>query len=60
MNNAPTPQQIAQARNNARITQTAAASLVYSSLRTWQAWEAGTTKMSPAHWELFQLKVKQQ
>lgn len=54
----PTPQQIAQARNAARITQTAAASLVHASLRAWQKWEAGDAKMPGASWELFNLKLK--
>jgi DNA-binding transcriptional regulator YiaG len=55
----PTPQQIAQVRNNARITQTAAATLVHASLRAWQKWEAGDAKMPPAAWELFTIKVKE-
>lgn len=54
----PTPQQIAKARNAARITQTAAASLVHASLRAWQKWEAGDAKMPGASWELFNLKLK--
>ena len=53
-----TPQQIIKARNAARITQTAAASLVHVSLRTWQKWEAGDARMPPAAWELFTIKIK--
>lgn len=58
MNTTPTPQQIRDKRNNAHLTQTAAAALVHSALRTWQDWEAGKAAMHPALWELFTLKVK--
>lgn len=54
----PTPQDIIKARNNARITQTQAAAIVQASLRTWQNWESGATKMRPALWELFKGKLK--
>lgn len=53
----PTPQQIINARNNARITQTEAAEMVHSKLRTWQSWESGQSKMHQAIWELFKLKL---
>lgn len=56
----PTPQDIARMRNDVRITQTEAAAIVQASLRTWQNWESGATKMRPALWELFKQKVKQQ
>lgn len=55
MNN-PTPEQIRAARESAGLTQTEAARLIYSTLRTWQDWEAGKAKMSPAFFELFRLK----
>jgi len=32
------------------------ASLIYTSLRTWQQWETGDRRMHPAFWELFNLK----
>lgn len=57
MSTKPTPQQIAKARNNAGITQTAAAKLVMSGLRTWQDWEGGKSKMHPGLWELFTIKL---
>jgi putative transcriptional regulator len=54
----PTPQQIRDKRHRAHLTQTAAAALVHSALRTWQDWEAGKAAMHPGLWELFTLKVK--
>lgn len=50
---APSPQDIRDQREFAGLTQTHAAQLVHSSLRAWQAWEAGERKMHPAIWELF-------
>lgn len=54
---APTRWQIREARGN--LTQTQAATLVYSSLRSWQKWESGKSNMPLAEWELFQIKVKE-
>jgi DNA-binding transcriptional regulator YiaG len=53
----PTPDEIKTARKAAGLSQTAAAALVHSGLRTWQQWEEGSRRMSPAHWELFKIKV---
>lgn len=53
----PTKEQVKQVRLDAGLSQTEAARLVSSSLRTWQYWEAGTFKMPAAKWELFQNKV---
>lgn len=53
----PTPAEIRAARERARLTQTAAASLIYSTLRTWQDWEAGIARMHPGLWELFRQKA---
>jgi putative transcriptional regulator len=53
----PTPEQIKEARRKAGLSQTTAAALIYSTLRTWQDWEAGIAKMHPGLWELFRLKV---
>lgn len=58
MNN-PTPQEIRAAREAAHLTQTAAAELIYSKLRTWQDWEAGKRKMHPGLFELFKIKVSE-
>lgn len=53
----PTPAQIRAARQAAGLSQTAAASLIYSTMRTWQDWEAGKAAMHPGLWELYQIKV---
>jgi DNA-binding transcriptional regulator YiaG len=53
----PTPEQIIQARKAAGLTQTQAAGLIFSTLRTWQDWEAGARRMHPGLWRLFQLCV---
>lgn len=55
----PTPHEIRAAREAAGLTQTAAAALIYRTLRGWQEWEAGNRRMSPALWELFRHKVSQ-
>lgn len=47
-----------QTREEAGLTQTEAAGMVYVELRAWQHWEAGTRPMHPAFWELFRLKTK--
>lgn len=52
----PTPEQIRAAREAAGLTQTAASTLVHSTLRRWQEWEEGKHRMHPGLWELFQLK----
>lgn len=59
----PTPNEIKQARIKAGLTQTQAAELIYSTMRTWQDWEGNPThgkvpRMHPGLWELFQAKVK--
>lgn len=53
----PTPEKIKAARKAAGLSQSAAAALVHSKLRTWQQWEAGHRKMHPGLWELFRLKI---
>ncbi|QXW20370.1 XRE family transcriptional regulator (plasmid) [Comamonas aquatica] len=53
---APSPSQIIAVREGMGLTQSEAASLVHSVLRSWQQWEAGDRKMKPAVWELFCLK----
>lgn len=52
----PTPAEIRAARTASRLSQTAAAELIYSTLRTWQDWEAGKAHMHPGLWELFEAK----
>ena len=53
----PTPDEIVGERFNARLTQTEAARLIHSTLRTWQDWEAGKARMHPGLWELFILRI---
>ena len=52
------PAAIIAAREEAGLTQTAAADLIYSGLRTWQQWEAGDRRMHPALWDLFRIRVR--
>lgn len=53
----PAPSEIRQARSAAGLSQTAAAALISSTLRTWQDWEAGKARMHPGLWELFLSKT---
>ncbi len=53
----PTPEQIKKARMDAGLTQSQAADLIYSELRTWQHWEKGDRDMHPGLFELFVIKV---
>jgi DNA-binding transcriptional regulator YiaG len=53
----PTPKEIAQTREEAGLTQTEAANLLYVSLSGWQRWEQGERRMHPALWEYFVLLV---
>ena len=55
----PTREEIRAARADSGLTQTAAAQLIYSTLRTWQDWEAGIASMHPGLWELFEAKRPQ-
>lgn len=55
----PTPSEILQARESAQLTQTEAADKIYSTLRTWQDWEAGARRCHPAMFELFLIKTGQ-
>ncbi len=68
----PTPAQVREARENAMVpgkaergaTQTEAAAIVYSTLRTWQNWEnerdpKEQRPMHPAIFELFLIKTGQ-
>lgn len=53
----PKPADIKAARAKAGLTQTAAALVIHSTLRTWQDWESGTSKMHPGLWELWNSKI---
>lgn len=53
----PAQENIRALRKAEGLTQTDAATLIHSSLRTWQDWEAGVTRMHPGLWELFKIKA---
>lgn len=53
----PTAETIKQARKAAGLTQTTAAALIHSTLRTWQDWEADKADMHAGLWELFKIKT---
>jgi DNA-binding transcriptional regulator YiaG len=53
----PDPQAILAARKEARLSQTAAAALVWVSPRAWQYWEGGERKMPRAIWEFFKIRL---
>lgn len=57
MNESPKPAAIKMARAKAGLTQTDAANVIYSTLRTWQDWEGGISHMHPGLWELWNAKV---
>lgn len=54
----PTPAEVRAAREAAGLTQTAAATLVHSTLPRWQEWESGKHRMHPGLFELFSLKTQ--
>jgi DNA-binding transcriptional regulator YiaG len=58
MPTSPAPEDVLAARQAAGLTQTQAAALVHTGLRTWQQWEAGDRGMHPAFWELFIIKSR--
>lgn len=53
----PMPGEVRAARESQGLSQTDAAALVHSALRSWQQWEAGDRRMHPGLWELFRLKT---
>lgn len=54
----PKAAQIRTARESAGLSQTRSAEIVYVTLRTWQNWEAGKTKMHPILWDCYKGAVK--
>jgi DNA-binding transcriptional regulator YiaG len=52
----PTTEQIKALRAQAGITQEMAATILHTTRRAYQQWEAGDRKMHPAFWELFLIK----
>lgn len=53
----PSREAVRQARLDCDMTQTEAAEVVHSTLRTWQQWEAGDRRMHAGLWELFEIKT---
>ncbi|HSY46923.1 MAG TPA: hypothetical protein VK800_12795 [Steroidobacteraceae bacterium] len=49
---------IRQLRETYGLSQTQAAELVYSTLRSWQNWESGQVGMHPAIWAWFRHRVE--
>lgn len=53
----PKPEEIREAREAARMTPKQAGELIYCTATRWQEWEAGTKRMHPAFWELWNAKL---
>lgn len=53
----PSPIEVRALRKSVGLTQTQAAELIQSNLRTWQGWEGGITRMHPGLFELFKIKT---
>ena len=58
----PTPEDVRAAREATGITQSVAAALVHTSIRSWQQWEPPVgdrnhRRMHPGLWELFRIKI---
>ena len=53
----PSPETVRAARAASGLTQTAAAQVIYCTLRGWQDWESGARRMHPAMFELFLRKT---
>ena len=57
--NAPTPDEIKEARADAGLTQEQAANKIFSgSYRSWQNYERGEREMHPAIWWCFMQRTK--
>jgi len=54
----PQGHEIKLARDALGLTQHEAATLIHSTRRTWQDWEAGVARMHCGLWELFKIKTK--
>lgn len=53
----PNTDQIRAARENAGLTQSAAAAMLYVTRNTWQRWEYGATPIPLGYWELLLIKT---
>ena len=52
------PKNLREARIEAGLTQTQAASLVHVTTQAWQNWEAGDRTPHPAFVDLFEIKLR--
>ncbi|MDR2172822.1 MAG: YdiL family protein [Burkholderiales bacterium] len=55
----PKPEQIIAARHSVGHTQTEAAHTIFSALRTWQNWEAGSREMPRSAFVLYLILTEQ-
>jgi DNA-binding transcriptional regulator YiaG len=53
----PNPDEIRALRLAAGLTQTEAAAYLFTTVRTWQQWEAGDRAMHPAFWRCIRLDL---
>lgn len=53
----PNRYEIIVGREESGLTQSKAAEIIYSTLRTWQEWESGRRRMHPGLFELFMIKT---
>lgn len=54
---APTPDEVKEARTSSGMTQQQAAETIHVKWRAWQRYESGERSMHPAFFELFLLKT---
>ena len=57
-NSNPTPAEVRELRDKYALTQAAAATMLYTSTRSYQQWESGDRRMHPAFFELLSLKAR--
>lgn len=55
----PTAESVKKSRKSIRLSQAAAAALVYVSRHSWQKYESGETQIKLGLWELFLFKTGQ-
>lgn len=54
----PKPAEIRKRREQAHMSQVASAALIHVSLRSWEDWESGRTRMHPNHWRAYLLDTQ--
>ena len=53
----PAPSRIKREREHSGMTPKQAGDLVHVSAEMWKKWETGATRMHPAFWELYRIKL---